>query len=181
MTAKQSTLIDELYNSLPKDEEKSYKEIINYLITLGYIPQKQKVQGSDLSFKHKITGKVIAKVGLHNQRGRFKIKFFACTDVSDRFIKVLYDEAVANEDKYSRQVPPPDCESVRPGVIMKKCTLLCPVCSGGGMRYFYRFSDGREIFRCGAYPVEMPEIKENDIEDIKRLIFEQHNYFLSIA
>jgi len=64
---------------------------------------------------------------------------------------------------------------------MKKCTLLCNVCTGGGMRYYYKFSDGKELFRCGAYPVLIPDVVENDVKELKRLILEQHNYFLSLA
>jgi hypothetical protein len=64
---------------------------------------------------------------------------------------------------------------------MKKCTSSCNVCTGGKMRYYYLFPDGKELFRCGAYPVLIPNIKECDIEELKRLILEQHNYFLSIA
>jgi len=181
MTEKQNALINELFTLLPKNEESAYRSIVNYLLELGYIPQKQKVQGFDLSFKHKVNGIIIAKIGIYHQKGRFRLKFFACKDVPEKYIKALHDEAVANENRYSIEVPPPDNDPVPPSVIMKKCTLRCRVCTGGKMRYFYRFTDGREVFRCTAYPVFVPDISENDANELKRLLLEQHNYFLSIV
>ncbi|MCL2508831.1 MAG: hypothetical protein FWF05_06615 [Oscillospiraceae bacterium] len=181
MTVKQNALMDDLFNLLPKDEEKVYREIVNYIVKLGYIPQKQKVQAFDLSFKHKENGKVIAKIGISKQKGNFRLKYFACKDVSEKYMKALYDEAVANENRYSREVPPPDSAPIPKNEIMKKCTLICHCCSGGGMRYFHQFPDGREVFRCTAYPVFVPNIEENDIDELKRLISEQHDYFLTIA
>lgn len=181
MTVKQNALINELFDSLPKDKGILYKDIVYLLVELGYIPQKQKVQAFDLSFKHKENGKVIAKLGISQQKVNFRLKFFACKDVTEKFIKALYDEAVANENRYSREVPPPDCMPIPPNEIMKKCTSSCSVCTGGGMRYFYQFPDGREVFRCSAYPVFISDLKENDIGELKRLILEQHNYFLLIT
>ena len=181
MTKKQNSLINELINFLPENEKSVYREIVNCMVGLGYIPQKQKVKDFDLSFKHKINNKVIAKVGIHRKKGNLRIKFFACRDVPEKFIKALLDEAVANENRYSMEVTPPDRSPMLSNGIMKKCTSGCTVCTGGGMRYYYRHPNGMEIYRCGAYPVVIPDIDETDMDDLKRLIMEQHNYFQSIA
>ena len=170
MTTKQTALISELINYLPVDEKQVYREIINYFADLGYMPQKQKVGDFTLAFKHNTNGKVIGKVSVHKHKGCLKIKYFACKNVPEKFIKALYEEAVENENRYSREVSPPDCEPIPPNVIMKKCTLSCSVCTGGSMRYFISFPDGLMIFRCSAYPVLVPDITENDIKDLKRLI-----------
>ena len=181
MTAKQKALINELVGYLPAEEKHIYGDIMDYFAELGYIPQKQKVSDFTLSFKHNVNGKVIGKVSVRKQKGCLRIKYFACEDVPEKFIKALYDEAVANENRYSREVPPPDRAPIPKNVIMKKCTLSCTACTGGNMRYFIRFPDGREIFRCGAYPVLIPDITESDMEQLKELVLKQHNYFLSIA
>ena len=136
MTTKQTALLSELINYLPSEEKQVYGEILNYFTELGYIPQKQKVSNFTLSFKHNVTGKVIGKVSVHKQKGCLRIKYFACKDVPDKFIKALYDEAVENENNYNREVPPPDYEPIPSNVIMKKCTSPCGVCTGGSMRYF---------------------------------------------
>ena len=69
-------------DSLPNDPKSIYKEIIYFLIELGYIPQKQKVRDFVLSFKHKENGKVISKMGIRNQHGFVSIRYFACKTIS---------------------------------------------------------------------------------------------------
>ena len=180
MTQKQSELIKNLKELIPKDDEEIFSNIIDYIVELGYIPQKQKVQNFLLSFKHSKNEKVIAKIGVKKQIGHLSIKYFACKNIPKKFIEALYDEAAENENRYSLPVPPPDIEPMIPNIIMKKCTNSCNICTGGNMRYYLNFDDGKNIFRCSAYPVLIKNIKHNDIKDLKRLIFEQHNYFLSL-
>lgn len=176
MTKNQNELVNQLYLSLTEEEVKIYKAIVDYLLELGYIPQKQSTKSFGLIFKHKINGKVIAKIA----KGSIKVKFFACKNIPGKYIKALYDESVANENKYSMEIPAPPYETLAAGHIMLKCTLACSVCTGGGMRYYHKYFD-REIYRCGAYPVLIEDIKENDVDDLKQILFEQHSYFLSIA
>ncbi len=40
---------------------------------------------------------------------------------------------------------------------------------------------GKEVVRCGAYPIVLPNFDANDIDEVKSLLLEQHYYFLSIA
>ena len=181
MTAKQNALIQKLFDTLPKDEKPAFEAVVTFLTDLGYVPQKQKVQGFDLAFKHQVHNRIIAKIGVQKQNGWLRIKFFACKHVPEKYIQALHDEAVANENRYSMPVPPPDRKPMPAGVIMKTCTLRCPTCSGGGMRYFYTFPDGREIFRCGAYPVPLANVQTTDLDELNRLLLEQHHYFLSLT
>ncbi len=174
MTKKQQILVNEFIGLLSEDEKSVYEKIIYYLVELEYIPQKNR---SFLSFKHKVNGKIIAKI----KKDNIKIKFFACKNIPEKYIYALRKEMDASNNQYSIAVPPPDCNPVPTGMIMKKCTLSCNVCTGGSMRYYYQFSDGKELFRCGAYPVLIPDIKDHDIDELKRIILEQHNYFLSIV
>ena len=174
MTKRQQETIDEFMGGIPAGEREVYNETIHYLVGLGYVPQKNR---SFLSFRHKANGKIIAKI----KYGEIRIKFFACKNIPDKYIDALRSEMDENNGQYSMPVPSPDPSPVPEGGIMKKCTLSCSVCTGGKMRYYHRFPDGEELFRCGAYPVLIPNIKESDLEELKRLLFEQHTYFLSIA
>ena len=153
MTQKQQTAIDELLDCLSGSEKSIYNEIVNHLVELGYIPQKNR---SYLSFKHKINGVIIAKI----KKGEIKIKFFACKNVPQKYIDALRSEMEASNGQHSMQVPSPDNSPVVTGVIMKKCTLACNVCTGGKMRYYFEFPDENVVFRCGAYPVTIPDIKK---------------------
>ena len=181
MSKKQTEWIKLLLSALDDESRPLYHDIAMYLFEMGYVPQKQSVSDFVLAFKHRENGKVIAKMGFRKQKGFLSVKFFACKDVPEKFIAALRIEADANEDKYSNPAPPHDHHTIPSDEIMKKCTLQCSVCTGGGMRYFYVYPDGKEIFRCGAYPVLLPNITRADLCDLKRLLSEQHNYFLSLV
>jgi sRNA-binding regulator protein Hfq len=177
MTQKQQSLIDDFLNVLSEDDKHVFEVIINSIAILGYIPQKQKVKDFVLSFKHGQNGKIIAKMGIRKQKGFLSIKFFACKNVPKKYIAALGENA---DDAYAR-LTPPERDQLRPNEIMLKCTLSCGICTGGKMRYYHQYPNGKEIYRCGAYPVLLPDITVDDVEDLKRLISEQHSYFLSIA
>ncbi|MCL2487991.1 MAG: hypothetical protein FWE80_04840 [Oscillospiraceae bacterium] len=177
MTTKQKGLISGFIENLPENEKQKFKEITNHLEKLGYIPQKQKVKDFVLSFKHNTNGKIIAKVGIRKQKGFLSIKFFACKNVPEKYMKALGE----NADDACTRLPPPERDKLLPNEIMLPCTLACDVCTGGKMRYYYQYPNGSETFRCGAYPVLIPDFTENDIDELKRMILEQHEYFLSIA
>jgi len=180
LNTKQNTIVNEFLNLLPDNEVLLYYAIIEYLVILGYIPYKQKVQAFDLSFKHIDNKKVIAKIGIKDQKCNFRLKFFACKNVPYKFINALYLEAIEMENRYSLEVPYPNDISNPLYGLMKKCTLLCSICTGGGMRYYCQIPDGKIIFRCSAYPVFIPNIEQSDLNDLKRLIQEQHNYFIAL-
>ena len=177
MTTKQKALISELLACLPDNERPVFGEITSFITELGYVPQKQKVQDFVLSFKHNVNGKIIAKMGIRRQKGFLSIKYFACKNVPENYVKALGE----NSDDVYDNLPPPDRDKLLPGAIMLKCTASCGVCTGGRKRYYYQFPDCKEIYRCGAYPVLIPDVTEDDVDDLKRLIVEQHEYFLSIA
>jgi len=177
MTHKQQSLIGDFFNALSDDEKCVFEAVINNITELGYIPQKQKVQDFVLSFKHNQNGKVIAKMGIRKQKGFLSIKFYACKNIPMKYISALGENA---DDAYDR-LAPPERDKLRPNEIMLKCTLSCGICTGGKMRYYHQYPNGKEIYRCGAYPVLLPDVTVDDVEDLKRLISEQHSYFLSIA
>lgn len=71
--------------SLLNDEEKMmYRQVTDYLLELGYIPQKQNVQGDVLSFKHKEFNKVIARIGIRN--GKTQSAFLVCVFLHAKII-----------------------------------------------------------------------------------------------
>ena len=178
MTQKQKCLIELLIDSIPDEQKNVYKEIVYYLIELGYVPQKQKVRDFVLSFKHKEHGKIISKMGIRQQSAFFSVRFFACKNVSEKFLAALRKEIESRNRQYTSPLSIiPDTESM----VKNKCGYCGDICTGGGYGYYYKFSDNDIVSRCGAYPIIIPDIKEHDIEELKRVILEQHNYFLSIT
>jgi hypothetical protein len=100
MTQKQKSLIAELVSLLPEREKIVYTAITDYLVELGYIPRKQKVQDFILSFKHNANEKVIAKMGIRKQ-AFISIRFFACKSVSQKYMDALHNELVSHNRQYS--------------------------------------------------------------------------------
>ena len=179
MTKKQELLLNELYDLLPENTAEFYKNAVNFITDLGYMPQKQKVSVFTLSFRHK-NGPAMAKIAIHPDEVKFRIKFYACKDVPEWCIKALWTEDYEDEQagrfqgnkrKPLDDIPPP------PGVVMKKCIGSCKTC--GGMKYYYKFHD-REIYHCSAYPVLIPNADEINMDELKHVISEQHRYFLSL-
>ena len=178
MTRKQQSLIEMFIDLLPDDQKNIYKEITYSLIELGYIPQKQKVRDFVLSFKHKENGKVISKMGIRKQNGFVSIRYFACKNISKKYMEALREDIESRNRQYTSPLPIiPDTTSM----VTNKCGYCGDICTGGGLGYYYKFSDNDTVSRCGAYPIIIPDIKENDIDELKRVILEQHNYFLSIV
>jgi len=176
MTQKQKSLVEMFIDSLPDEQKNVFKDIAYYFIELGYVPQKQKVSDFVLSFKHHMNGKVIAKMGIRKQHGFISIRFFACKNVPKKYIDALRKDLDARNGQYSTPL------SSNPiNMITNKCGYCGSVCTGGGLGYCYKDSDGKEIPRCGAYPIVIPDVKEADVAEMKNVIFEQHHYFLSIT
>ena len=172
------------FMSLLTDEEKLlYGQIINYLLELGYTPKKNKVQGYSLSFKHKKLNKTIARMGIHGgkiPKTFFGIRFFACKSYSQKFYNAIEYEIVSRNGQY--------CTEKSSDVFLDKDSLAgknrcgcCASCTGGGLGYYYKYPGGKEVVRCGAYPIVLPNFDANDIDEVKSLLLEQHYYFLSIA
>ena len=176
MTKNQKFLIETLISFLPNEQKAIYGELAYFLVDLGYLPQKQQVSDYILSFKHKENKKVIAKMGIR-KNVFFSVRFFACKTVSEKFLDALRKDI----DSYKRQYTDklsfvPNTESM----VKNKCGYCGDICTGGGYGYYYKFSDYDIVKRCGAYPVVIPDITKNDIDEIKRIITEQHNFFVSV-
>ena len=176
MTEKQALIITELIDLLPDGQKIVFREIAHYISELGYVPQKQKVKDFILSFKHGNNEKVIGKMGFRKESGFISLRFFACKSVSEKYLNALRADLDARNGQYSgplRQSPM--------NMITGKCGYCGDICTGGGLGCYYKYADGREIQRCGAYPIVIPDVGETDMDEMKKVILEQHNYFLSIS
>jgi len=163
-TGKQSKIIDTFLSMISDDEKLIYQPIVRYLSELGYKPQRQKSQGYVISFKHPLHGKQIAKIGIRekNQSVYFSLRFSACTGYSQKFIDVVRD-VVISSNQYI-----PICDT-------------CKLCKGDTHVYTYEFPSGEKTSRCGSYAYEIPNVTADDTIEIKKLLKEQHEYFMIYA
>lgn len=161
-TKKQEELIH-TFISLIRDEDKPlYQDIILYLSELGYSPTKEK---SNISFKHDLHNKQIAKIGIKKKEAvpYFALRFSACRNYPKKYDSILS----AYADKYPSRV----ARCINDG---------CNYCSGDAGTHVYECMSrsGERKAYCGAYAVEIQDIKADNIEEIKKLIKEEHEYLI---
>jgi len=165
-TKKQEELINTFLSSLSAfgDEIRPlYREIIMYLSEVGYNPYKQR---SYIVFKHDLHNKQIAKTGIRINKDKspfFALRFSACREYSQRFADIV---RVAVSENSSSEA---NCLSGG-----------CNYCAGEPDTHVYKytFPDGTTKSHCGAVALEIPDITADDIEEIKKLIKENHEYLL---
>lgn|GEM_PF-457379 len=163
-TKRQKELIESFLVTLETENQSLYREIAVYLSELGYNPKKER---SYISFKHASHNKQIVKIGLRGKKEPtpfFALRFSGYTEYSQRFADVVKD----NISKYPSRAP---------GCI----TQSCDYCAGEPDThiYTYVFPDGETAVHCGAYALEVPDITDKDLDEIKKLIKEEHEYLVT--
>jgi hypothetical protein len=164
-TEKQRELVNLFLIQLDDDDRRIYEEIIMFLSELGYVPRKVK---SSISFKHELHNKQMAKIGLKlsNKLGVspfFSLRFSACRGYSKRFDDIV--SAAIN--KYPSRAA---------GCLINNCGF----CAGNPFThvYIHTIENGESKSHCGAYTLEIPDLSANDIDEIKKLIKEEHCYLM---
>ena len=162
-TKKQQELIETYLSQLENKDQTIYRELIVYLSKLGYNPKKE---GLRISFKHDLHSKQIAKIGI--SRGKqprpiFMLRFSTCQDYSKRF-KDIVNTAVS-KDNFNES----------------RCIYNnCDWCAGDAKSHVYigESADGTLKYHCGTSAHEIPDVKAEDIAEIKRLLKEEHIYLM---
>jgi len=156
-TPKQKELINTFLSQVGQPLEPLYRELFEYLSELGYNPHKQR---SYIIFKHTEHNKQIAKTGIRINKDKspfFNLRFSACRGYSKRFADIVKNVLVKADDK--------------PGCIFANCNF----CEGEPESHVYKYEDK---YHCGAVAFEIPNISEDDVCEIKNLIYENHKYLM---
>lgn len=156
-------LTESFLSSLNETDRKNYKELIDILVSYGYQPYKKTTKGIVMTFNNLVHNRVIANMGMRENSDKpfFGLRFSACTEYPEKF-----HEVVRNRILSSKRRP-------------AKCAV-CNYCGGPKHVYVYQFPDGIQA-DCGAFVLEIPDINEQDVEDIRKLIDIQHHYFMTYA
>lgn len=157
LTDKQKQLVNHFYELLNETKEKLiFYEIINLLLELGYTPIKCKTKDFCLDFYNSKYKQKIAKL----RKNEIKLKFYACEEYSVKFSKTIKNVIEEFNGKYT------GCYG-------------CGKCKGSLRGYTYIYPDGRNVFRCGSELIAIPDITEEDLDEIKQLINVQHKFFIN--
>lgn len=153
------------FNEMICAEEKSvYKPIMEYLTELNYTPIKKRTKGFILSFTNLEHNRVMARFGIRegSLNSFFGLRFSACNTYSDKFANVIRERIESKNNRLAK------CDS-------------CKYCKGNKFVYVYKFPNGETKAACGAFMLDIPNVKMEDIDEIKKLIKEQHEYFMKYA
>lgn len=163
VTKKQEELVN-LFLSMLGDENRSiFNDIIMYLSELGYNPHMQR---SYIVFKHKLHNKQMAKMGFKRNKEDspyFELRFSACEGYSQRFEDIVGAHVVKKSFREAQ-------------CIYNRCNY----CAGNPFSHVYTYTlpDGEKKYQCGATALEIPDITTDDVEEIKKLIKEEHIYLM---
>ena len=163
-TKRQAELVDAFLANLGGDAAPVYSALIDALGVHGYHPNKA---GANLTFKHDAHNKQMAKMGIRTGKAPhpfFSLRFSACRDYSDRFGDIVR----ATIDKY-------------PAKYARCPDGGCSYCAGEPETHIYSYEalDGQRRTQCGAYAMEIPNVTMSDVDEIKRLIGEEHGYLMT--
>ncbi len=162
-TKKQEALVQSFLETLDDGLRHVYREIIMYLSELGYNPSKEK---SSISFKHDLHNKQIAKMGMRSSKKYspfFSLRFSACRGYSQKFGDIVA--------AYINKYPTRAARCVGGG---------CNYCAGEAASHVYMCTgaEGEGKAHCGAYAIEIPDITVDEVDEIKKIIGEEHGYLL---
>jgi hypothetical protein len=163
-TKKQQELVDSFLDALDHELGSLYQQIAICLSELGYYPRKQR---SYIVFKHDLHNKEMAKMGMASATDAspyFALRFSACKGYSQRFGDVVRAYISKNPNNLF-----PHCEGGR-----------CVFRADGQRAPYYEVEspDGETQSCCGAKALVIPNDDLAAMDEIKKLIREEHDYLM---
>ena len=161
-TEKQKELKAAFLLTVDDAHKEMFLQLMDCLEGFGYYPQKER---SNLSFKHGLHNKQIAKMGIRKGKDPqpfFALRFSACKEYSQRFADIVEAAIIRYPNKT------PSCVSNG-----------CNFCAGEPDTHIYtRIFPNERKSHCGAYALEIPNLSAKDIDEIKNLIKEENDYLM---
>lgn len=165
MKEKNRLLIDEFLSVIPAEYRNMLNDLAVFADSLGYTPKRNKVSLFSIDFSKSKIKRTIMKFEECNPKistgiPKPRLKFYANAVYSDVFkdgIKSVIEEF---DGKYT------GCYG-------------CGRCKDGLEGYTYLYPDGRKIFRCGSELIPIPNWYNVHLDEWKRLIKTQDDFWLS--
>ena len=155
---------------LPESDSTLYYDIAKYAAELGYAPTKIKTPFEPVYFAKtikKFGNRRLCKIAPPNpetkreQKTGFALSFYATKNYSETFhegVRIL-------------------CESRKSRRTNDGSNKGCGGCKSGCEGYFYTYTDGKMIGCCHDKLVEIPFITSEHLDEIKRMMKTQHDYW----
>jgi hypothetical protein len=164
MDDKIKALLDDFLDKLPEKDKTLFKSIAEYAISLNYLPKKTKTRVFNIDFINSKIKRTLLKLEAPDTKKQdsisgIRLKFYANKDYSDIFKEAIKRVIEESDGRYT------GCYG-------------CGKCSGELEGYFYVYSDGKRIFRCGGELIPVIGWNENSLVEIKQLMNNQNDFWI---
>lgn len=160
MTEKQQNALNVTLSALPDDCRKSYQEIAEYAISLGYIPVLKGSRKDYADFVNSKLKRTILKINTNPNSRWLAVKFYAIPTYSGVF-KDAIDERLAYWSKLGYKA---------------KC-FGCGKCDGTH-GYKITLPDGKQGFLCGFGVIPLLTFSAENMSEVKEALKIQDEFFI---
>ena len=148
------------FQGLSPLEKSRLAAITELALELGYRPKLDMSKSVSYTFHHPKVKKTILRFVTRQGRLVVLMKFFATPAYSDFFQEAIRSTIEEYDYKYT------GCYG---------CNNRCNETEG----YRYRYTDGREYYRCGTELIEIHDISKAPLPEILALLKRQHEFYLA--
>ncbi|MCL2546796.1 MAG: hypothetical protein FWE06_06335 [Oscillospiraceae bacterium] len=165
MTEKQKNALNKIIVTLPNDCRKSYLEVAEYAISLGYMPALTGKNEDKADFRKSKTKKTILSIRTKNNSPQIAMSFYALQQYTGVFKEAL--EKIYNYENTGYETRCFECEN------------KCGQC-GTGIAYGYSIilPDGKYGFICGHCVIPLPTFCAENIQEVKEALKIQDEFYL---
>ena len=163
MTQKQAEALDKIIAKLLREHQESFREVAEYVISLGYMPTLKGRKKSYVDFSKSKINRTILKIDAGLNAPKLAVKFFAIPVYSGVFEDTI-KERLAYWNKLGYEV---------------HC-FACGKCNGT-QGYAVGLPDGKQGFLCGFGVVPLPSFCDENIKEVKEALKIQDEFFVKQA
>ena len=151
--------MEDYLETLAIDERPIVSAIANFACSLGYRAKKDKTNALGYTFTHSKVKKPILRFTSNRGQPIIRLKFFASRGYSHFFHEAIRRTIEEYNFRYTACYGCGNCD--------------------GTQGYQYRYSDGREYYRCGAELIDIDNIRNLPLAEMLDLFKKQHEFYLS--
>ena len=156
--------MNKIITALPNDCRKSYLDIAEYVISLGYMPVLAGKLDDKLDFKNSKTKKTILSIRTKNNSRQIAMRFYALPDFTGVFKEAL-DARFDIKNMHGFEIRCFVCE------------LKCGLCDGTH-GYSFILPNGKYGFGCGHDVISLPTFRVENKQEVKEALKIQDEFYL---
>ncbi len=164
MTEKQQQALDTVFSTLPEECRESYREIADYVISLGYKPVLRGVHKDYVDFVSSKLKRALLKISADPAQHWIGAKFYALP----AYHGIFQDAVNLRLAQWERLGYPAKC-------------FGCGGCKGKPLGYSCVLPDGTKGFLCGYGMILLPGFGTEQIPEVKEALRLQHEFFLRLT